>query len=285
MNSLLNQDSNQIEYLLLGASGLLGREIAKLIDVSDHVLKPNRIQLNRLAKKPFFKRQEVQNCDSKMIIINCLANTAQGKISRKVNFEIPKQILKNLGSSTIIWVQVSSYFQMYKLQYGVDKDEYSKNKTEFSDYLERECSKFKFRYLDVTIPHLLSPHERDDRLMKRMVRSLQADKVFHLSSGNQVVPTIDIRDSANELTLAINDFLLTDVKSSQIFVTPTIIIPLRELALSYGQHVGKSKLLKFGMLADRNNEFYGITWPENSVMRVNPRKSLSETFDWYISQV
>lgn len=155
----------------------------------------------------------------------------------------------------ILWIQASSYFQLYKNLYGQDKDLYSLQKSNFSRLLQdlsRDSDKLKV--IDIFVPHLTGPNEPIERIFSKLALAKIYNSEIHLTSGNAVLPLLDVRDFAKVL-LDVTETYEENSSGNYLRIYPQI-----SNVLSLKNHINKSlpeivDLCIFDALPDRLNEF------------------------------
>lgn len=242
---------------ILGADGFVGGHLKKTLANLEH-------DIFAISKNPKSNVQNetiwLKNISTRPRVIVNLAGKWRGvtnEVISAANFDYPKHVLiKELSSGgKILWIQASSYFQLYKNLYGLDKDLYSLQKSNFSRLLQ-DLSKTsdKLKVIDIFVPYLTGPNEPIERIFSKLALAKIYNSEIHLTSGNAVLPLLDVRDFAKALL----DIVETSEENS--IGNYLRIYPEVSNVLSLKNHINKSMpemidLCIFDALPDRLNEF------------------------------
>lgn len=250
-----------MKIIILGAGGFIGSQLVaklNLLNIEFYCLSRSSAES---IKKESAESAGIENRRSRDVIVINLCG-AWKNCSRdemlEANYAYPYEILlKQLNSTgTVYWLQASSYFQLYRNYYEVDKDDYSQFKAQFSKKLQDlSASRSNLKVLDGFFPHVIGPGEPNLRLFNQLALSVVSGSDVQLSSGNTVLPVLDVRDLCNNIVLKIKVFESLIVPTYETwFPNVREIGALKDiLPLTLGQDI---RLCKFGSLPDRENEFY-----------------------------
>ena len=246
-----------MDIKILGADGFVGGHLKKTLAKLEH-------DIFAISKNPKSNIQNetiwLKNISTRTRVIVNLAGKWRGvtnEVISAANFDYPKHVLiKELSfGGRILWIQASSYFQLYKNLYGLDKDLYSLQKSNFSKLLQ-DLSKNsdKLKVIDIFVPYLTGPNEPIERIFSKLALAKIYNSEIHLTSGNAVLPMLDVRD----FTKALSDIVETSEENS--IGNYLRIYPEVSDVLSLKNHINKSMpeiidLCIFDALPDRLNEF------------------------------
>lgn len=246
-----------MDIKILGADGFVGGHLKKTLAKLEH-------DIFAISKNPKSNIQNetiwLKNIATRTRVIVNLAGKWRGvtnEVISAANFDYPKHVLiKELSfGGRILWIQASSYFQLYKNLYGLDKDLYSLQKSNFSRLLQ-DLSKNsdKLKVIDIFVPYLTGPNEPIERIFSKLALAKIYNSEIHLTSGNAVLPMLDVRD----FTKALSDIVETSEENS--IGNYLRIYPEVSDVLSLKNHINKSMpeiidLCIFDALPDRLNEF------------------------------
>ena len=246
-----------MDIKILGADGFVGGHLKKTLAKLEH-------DIFAISKNPKSNIQNetiwLKNISTRTRVIVNLAGKWRGvtnEVISAANFDYPKHVLiKELSfGGRILWIQASSYFQLYKNLYGLDKDLYSLQKSNFSRLLQ-DLSKNsdKLKVIDIFVPYLTGPKEPIERIFSKLALAKIYNSEIHLTSGNAVLPMLDVRD----FTKALSDIVETSEENS--IGNYLRIYPEVSDVLSLKNHINKSMpeiidLCIFDALPDRLNEF------------------------------
>lgn len=246
-----------MDIKILGADGFVGGHLKKTLAKLEH-------DIFAISKNPKSNIQNetiwLKNIATRTRVIVNLAGKWRGvnnEVISAANFDYPKHVLiKELSfGGRILWIQASSYFQLYKNLYGLDKDLYSLQKSNFSRLLQ-DLSKNsdKLKVIDIFVPYLTGPKEPIERIFSKLALAKIYNSEIHLTSGNAVLPMLDVRD----FTKALSDIVETSEENS--IGNYLRIYPEVSDVLSLKNHINKSMpeiidLCIFDALPDRLNEF------------------------------
>lgn len=246
-----------MDIKILGADGFVGGHLKKTLANLEH-------DVFAISKNPKSNVQNetiwLKNISTRTRVIVNLAGKWRGvtnEVISAANFDYPKHVLiKELSfGGRILWIQASSYFQLYKNLYGLDKDLYSLQKSNFSRLLQ-DLSKNsdKLKVIDIFVPYLSGPNEPIERIFSKLALAKINNSEIHLTSGNAVLPLLDVRDFAKALL----DIVETSEENS--IGNYLRIYPEVSNVLSLKNHINKSMqeiidLCIFDALPDRLNEF------------------------------
>jgi len=268
---------------ILGANGFVGKYLSeKLKNAGHNIHLIHKDQDLNLKTEINWIQNRSRNETQYSAIINLIGkwrNISETEIITS-NYEFPKNVFKselNLGDN-FIWIQASSYFQLYKSIYGIDKDLYSKCKNRFSSFLQDETLKNpNVTTLDVFLPYLIGPKEPEERVFSQLALSKIRNKKINLSSGVAVMPLLDVRDFC--------DFMEKKIHSLEKNIHKEYERSYPEVSeiLSLTSHIESSlkeiwELCNFGALSQRENEFTDIL-ALNEIYKINRNlRSLSTSF-------
>ena len=267
--------------LMLGAGGFVGAHLADSLSLvkegerggllpsmhfrydrftrSVKVLNINNLDFGREPKEMtldlFTQRFE------KVIVINLMTNPREANLDNvmEANYSIPQSILQELirNGNKISWIQVNSYFQFYYSLYGVDKDEYSKQKRLFNNELLKLRDDSIISVMQVYSPHLYGYLENKVRITSRLRDLVQGRlKQLFVSSGRQFLPLLDVRafvSVISELVGRDNHYR----SSGAIYVRPEINYKLSHICnLAASLRRDGEGRITFYKQVERPNELY-----------------------------
>jgi len=249
---------------ILGAGGFTGGHLIEHLNSLGHDIFPifRNQDSNRMVETRW--QQSYPSNPSKFRVVINLAGTWRNANRREIiqaNYEYPKEILEKeiaLGGA-LVWIQASSYYQIYKAIYGIEKDLYSAQKQLFSEYLlQKSINNKDFAVLDIVLPYLTGPKEPRERIFSKLALAKINNKLIDLTSGSSILPILDVRDFSNLVACRIRM-----LEQNSDFYSDTIY-PNVSSVLSLRSHIENSlkditHLCNFGALADRTNEFTSIS--------------------------
>jgi nucleoside-diphosphate-sugar epimerase len=273
---------------ILGAGGFIGHNLVEDLKSLGHDVFPifKNPSLNLTTESRWLKGQD-HDFPTPRIVIN-LAGTWRNATRQEIvqaNYKYPKEILKKeltIGGK-VIWIQASSYYQTYKSLYGVDKDLYSMQKQMFSDYLKNESIiNADLAVLDILLPYLTGPKEPSERIFSKLAFTKINKKSIDLSSGDSILPVLDVRDFSNLIAGRIYSI------EQNLYLHFETIYPNVSDVLSLRSHIEKSladitHLCNFGSLPDRTNEFTVLS-ELGKIYKIDKKlRSLSVSFNDQVS--
>jgi nucleoside-diphosphate-sugar epimerase len=250
-----------MNILILGYSGFIARNLIPVLNADGYdVYVFNRenstIQNLNNGKSTDFKIFLLE-LDSELYVINFLA--AWGDISneeiRQANYSKPEFIRKQIleYSSKATWIQISSYFQFFHMLYGIDKNFYSECKRLFSESFG-DIESSKLRSIELFLPHIYGSGDKKSRIIPMLLEAKSND-TLKLSSGNQILPLLNVADCA----LAIKD-IFSDVpylpNQSQFYIEEFEQLTLKQTVDLVLQEKKQKPKVIFGENMERKNEFY-----------------------------
>lgn len=168
------------------------------------------------------------------------------------NFEFPTSIATRIRDKTQ-WIQVDSYFNLYFDKYGADKDYYSQSKRVFYESLLKHGE-----YIDpiqVIAPHLVGPHESQNRIFRVVTSALAKNESYPLGSGKQYLPFLHISDTVNQLLNVVTNSSFGDSKRVHLRISGQMTV--HELVFQSHKRFNRSlTLAKFGEIPEPEAEFY-----------------------------
>ena len=277
--------------LLLGSSGFVGGHLLQAISMRDNEINKTRILRFNRTDSTFYevnfdhvviqiplKNRKLNEIfmHEQINVINLMTNPRNSSFRQIqiANYETPKKVLERLISraSSLKWFQINSYFQFYFSQYKIDKDEYSRQKRLFSDYLTQVCSDLQIPLTQIYSPHLYGYHE-DTRRITAQLREFAQNRIEQLkvSSGDQYLPLLDVR----RFVQAILQLIYNDNSAERIYVSPETTSTLREICqLAISLRADENCRIVFSSNPERLNEFYKpIHIPDNLMLYDSPGRS------------
>ena len=263
--------------IVLGSDGFIGKALLEGLEKLPHkVIKVNRLKVQRSLRQGISLRNSEKSKDETTVFINLIGSWRESSDDQlfQDNFATPKKLLEQelAFNSNFVWVQASSYFQLYMLIHGKDKDKYSMLKREFSEFLQNEVQKgFHIDVIDYLFPHIVGPGEHPSRVFPQIRQALSENRLINLTSGETVIPILDVRDLV--------EILVTDIKNGKVISAEgyTVLYPQVTRIAKLSSHVeslaeNKIHLCRFGAIEDRENEFRSISelrefFTENSEFR------------------
>ncbi len=178
---------------ILGASGFIGQRIKDFFptDTEVHLISHTNKEWD-LIPRP-----------------NCVVNLASSppdaneETSIVANYMFPKSIFNYLESNDeekIKWVQAASYFEL-QCEYGRN-DFYSLHKLKFRKWLTFQNESKEFALVNIFLPHIFGPGERNNRLIPTAKSTFQKNEEFVTSSGQQFIPILHVNDACTAIVAA-----------------------------------------------------------------------------------
>mgnify|MGYP006282937289 CR=1 FL=1 len=250
------------DVLFLGANGFIGRNLVQSLstilsisnlysyDRQNHLIKSNS-QIEYFDPSVFFKKQK------KLVIINLMKESHNASPTETIhaNFTKPLEILESVSrKTTMVWIQVNSYYQFKYMFEGMDKDLYSKSRREFSELLRKEKAKNRdLKTLEVYLPHVYGFGERQDRLFAKLRHGLKCGEEVLLTSGRQYLPIIQIGDCVRAMCE-----ILSNINMEKVYVAPEAQKMIRDYIRIINQKSERKLKVEFNSLPDRENEFFSF---------------------------
>jgi nucleoside-diphosphate-sugar epimerase len=249
-------------FLILGGNGFLGASIRNQFKENNINLylynRENDTIINNTGDQVFSFKEFLVNEES-FSIMNLLA--AWGDIDQKIikyaNYDLPLSIFNRVISThkKTLWIQVSSYFNFYYLETGIDKDSYSYWKRMFSDKLKNELltNASKLSSLELFLPHLYGKNDKNSRLISLLTEKRVNSQPINISSGLQYLPILHVDDCAKGVfeIVAKKKSLFHD---SQVYIKEQSQFKVEQI-VKIIQKFNKITV-NFNALLDRQNEFY-----------------------------
>lgn len=273
-----------MQIKILGANGFTGSYLIEHLKSFGHTIYPifRNPNLNMITESRW-QQIHTSNSSQFRVVINLAG--AWRKATRleiiQANYEYPREILKKeieLGGE-LVWIQASSYYQIYKDIYGIDKDLYSMQKQLFSEYLLHESTiNSNFAVLDIVLPYLTGPKEPNERIFSKLAFTKINNKLMKLTSGSSILPILDVRDFSNLIAHRIRILEQNlDLHSETIYPNVSSVLSLRS-------HIENSlgditHLCNFGALTDRTNEFTNLSEVAQIYKVDKHLRSLSSSFN------
>jgi nucleoside-diphosphate-sugar epimerase len=275
---------------ILGGSGFIGSHLnTKLESHGYTVFKFSREQ--ELDIKNIDAWREIsssQTLQSRTIVnlAGAWRNCSQKEIT-EANFGYPLRILREelKTPGPIVWIQASSYFQLFNRFYAEHKDLYSEAKHDFSAELKSESEQNDYlKVIDVFLPHTTGPGEPAERIFPMLASAQLNNRTLNLTSGTSIMPVLDVRDLVNELAELISSH------SRENLSRYTEIYPRVSGVMSLRSHIEKildnpADICRFGILKDRQNEFVELA-PLEEYYKFNPEYlTLQDSFKGLIESI
>lgn len=200
--------SSKERILLLGARGRLGKEFVSRHSKSFDIIEVGSRERPTQGGRYYFS--DISNLGEGILklrpdIILNLAAVWGPKYTEvdiwEVCYEFPRRVLALLESQThtIQWIQVDSYYNLYFDLHGVDKDDYSRSKRFFFEYLVQKGS--RVAPTQVIAPHLVGPLEPENRFFRVLTDGIFRQKPYFLGSPDKYLPYLHLSDAADQLSL------------------------------------------------------------------------------------
>jgi len=275
---------------ILGASGFIGSHLNTKLE--SHGYKTFRFSREQeLGTKNIAEWREIsssQTLESRVIVnlAGAWRNCSQKEIT-EANFGYPLRILREelKTPGPIVWIQASSYFQLFNRFYGEHKDLYSEAKHDFSAELKSESEQNDYlKVIDVFLPHTTGPGEPAERIFPMLASAQLNNRTLDLTSGTSIMPVLNVRDLVNELA---------ELVSSQSGETPsryTEVYPGVSGVMSLRSHIknildNPDDICRFGMLKDRQNEFLDLAQLEKYYKVNSEYLTLSDSFEGLMESI
>jgi nucleoside-diphosphate-sugar epimerase len=266
------------KVLLLGSSGFIGKQIVKRLNDS------KKYQLGIMDR--FLNKVRVENLKIEIedwipdAVINLASDATSNNTSAiwNANYIYPKDIIEKLSPHLrpITWIQFSSYFQLYYKNYHTDKNTYARAKRFFSMHLNNLENHNIVNFSDVILPHIFGVGEPTYRVIPQMIYSSAHAKPLKLTSGEQILPLLDVEDLIFEIEFLLEQ-TLNGLKQTG-FLQQSTDISLTSIAnLIFGEHF--DSLAQFNQMDSRSNEFYTNVWKNENQIINTSRKDITVTFD------
>jgi nucleoside-diphosphate-sugar epimerase len=196
------------KLLVLGSRGRLGWEFinrhAKIFDIIEVGSTERPTQGGRDYYSDISSLDELFLGWRPEIILNLAAawgpRYSEGEIWEAC-YAFPSRVLALLDKQThtIQWIQVDSYYNLYFDLHGVDKDDYSRSKRIFFEYLEQKNS--LVAPTQVIAPHLVGPSEPENRFFRVLSDGIFRQKPYFLGSRDKYLPYLHFSDAADQLSV------------------------------------------------------------------------------------
>jgi nucleoside-diphosphate-sugar epimerase len=245
---------------ILGSSGFIGSHlVTKLESEGFKVFKSLRGQEADIENTDEWRESSFNKASEPRVIVNLAGawrNRNQEEIT-EANFGYPLRTLREEIETPgpVVWVQASSYFQLFKKFYGEHKDLYSEAKHNFSAELKGQSQQnHQLKIIDVFLPHATGPGEPAERIFPMLARAHLNNKTLDLTSGTAIMPVIDVRDLVNELAKLVSSQSREDPgRYTEIYPKVSGVMSLR----SHIENIleNSADICRFGLLEDRENEF------------------------------
>jgi nucleoside-diphosphate-sugar epimerase len=269
---------------ILGAGGFIGSYLNEKLKILGHCVYPifKDQNLNFPVESQWVNHESFS--DSKPRVVINLSGAWRNASKQEIiesNYEYPRVVLEqelSLGGM-LIWIQASSYYQLYKNIYGIDKDQYSEQKRLFSNFLIKKSEiHHNLKVIDIIIPYITGPKEPRERIFSLIALAKINKKILNLSSGTSILPILDVRDFSDFIALKIQEYEFEfDDKPEAIYPLVSDILTLRshiEIYLEEATH-----LCNFGVLPDRTNEFTNLSEIEEYYKLNQNLRSLTISFN------
>jgi nucleoside-diphosphate-sugar epimerase len=245
---------------ILGGSGFIGSHLNTNLESCGYeifkLLKNQKLDVQKVKE---WREISSSHASDSRVIVNLAGawRNCSHKEIIEANFIYPSRILSEeiRMSGPLVWIQASSYFQLFNRFYGVHKDLYSQSKYDFSTKLKRESEQNdNLKVIDVFLPHTIGPGEPAERIFPMLAGALLNNKILDLTSGTSIMPVLDVRDLVNELTKLISTHAeVISNRYSEIYPRVSGVMSLR----SHIENIldNPDKVCRFNILEDRENEF------------------------------
>jgi nucleoside-diphosphate-sugar epimerase len=249
--------------IVLGSEGFIAKAlIRELTKLPYEIIMVNRQTAQRLLNEKSSLQVLFEFSGQPLLVVNLIGSWKESSDLhlREDNYKTPKRLLEQqlASNSNLLWFQASSYFQLYKTIYGRHKNNYARIKQEYSDFLKGETIRNpSFKVVDYFLPHIIGPGEHQSRVFPQVSNAAHANQTINLTSGNAVIPILDVRDLVNRF---VED--ITGLDEREIFgytISYPQVTRIESLKAHIESLVGdKISLCNFGTLTDRENEFNSI---------------------------
>jgi NAD dependent epimerase/dehydratase family enzyme len=275
---------------ILGGTGFIGSHL-------NTKLESQRLKVFRLSREEELDNKNIdgwrentssQNLESRVIVnlAGAWRNCSQKEIT-EANFGYPLRILREELKipGPVVWIQASSYFQLFKKFNAEHKDLYAEAKHNFSAELKSKSEQSDYlNVVDVFLPHTTGPGESAERIFPMLASARLNNTTLDLTSGTSIMPVLDVRDLVNELAELISS------QSRENLSRYTEIYPRVSGVMSLRSHIEKildnpDDICRFGILKDRQNEFVELA-PLEEYYKVNPEYlTLQDSFKGLIESI
>lgn len=255
--------------VLLGSDSYIAQAISKSSLKNDYELFfANRKVIEEESTNFWF---EVNSCSS-LTIVNCIGNRnlENENESLESNYHVPIKILSRIRSINFQWIQLSSYFSEFKSIYGIDKNAYSYSKDLFSSELLSFSASKSFSVHDLVLPHIVSPTERNGRLLRELAVHLHEGNTFEVSECEQIIPLLRLQSLVDFIDSIIRSNPQKYEEYQRIKVPAEYSGRIKELVHTFIEVFSLPNLVKFDPQKNRSNEFSSLEWP----IVLNPSKEI-----------
>jgi nucleoside-diphosphate-sugar epimerase len=279
-----------VRIKILGSSGFIGSRLSRSLTNQGHqIFLCSRKQELKCQNTSDWVEHSGNEFEEPRVVINLVGawrNCSQNEVV-DANYSYPAKILREEGElqGPLLWIQASSYFQLYKKFYGVDKDLYSKSKQNFSELLKLDSNKSsKLSVIDIFLPHIIGAGEPTERIFPLLAKALLQRQTLDLGSGSAIMPLLDVEDISNDISKLLSDYHETNYGNyTETYPTVSRISSLRSHIESLLQE--PSETCRYDSTKDREKEFL-----DSEVLKlyyqVNPaRKSFSKSFSEQITNL
>jgi nucleoside-diphosphate-sugar epimerase len=279
--SSIRELHNELKILILGHTGFIGKSLVK--DLTRRKIQPYLFDRHSFqvvvpeSREIIDFKSFIKNIEEELLIVNLFA--AWGNVQKEqiysANFSLPNSILDLmlLSEKKFTWIQLSSYYQIYRILYGIDKDYYSECKRLFSEKLI-EFEDDKVNFVELYLPHIYGDDDKSSRVIPMLLEA-NVNSNFHLSKGDQTLPLLNIDDCVS----GIIDLLMNyrEIKTRSVFYLKDFQqLTLRDIV----EIVAREKRLPLKVFFDENlsrdNEFFGEIKAPFPIYNFEPSISFSD---------
>ena len=241
---------------IYGANGFIGKHLDTAFRIAKYqVISKGRNSLQDKSDHLISK----SGPEDTRVVINLTGSWHKNTNEQLVenNYDFPVKVLqKELAvEGKLIWIQASSYTQLYKETYFQDYNQYAVLKSLLSEKLIYESTLNKNFYLiDLFMPHVIGPGEHSWRVFSKLALSYIENKSLDMTSGSAIIPISDVRDLSSSIVL------IVEANKNHLYSKAQRIYPDITALRSLKAHIEESlpqifPLCRFGKLSDRRNEF------------------------------
>lgn len=249
------------KYLIVGASGFIGRNILNLLpnEIDINIITTNKRKIKKIIKSKNFFRLKINNYDfiSKKkkyiiqdmdIIINCMGAYPKNNNNKELmllNYKIPK-LLYTLS----IGKKIKKFINLNTLLKN-KKNIYVKYKFKLSDYFKSNLS--LTHVIDLHVAHLYGDINNEKEFIHSIIlKNFRKDKILKLTKGDQKRDFLYIKDFKNIFTLILKKkttrkYMKFDIGSYKSYSIKFVVLLIKKIMRS-------NIVIDFGYFKYKNGE-------------------------------
>ena len=204
-----------MRILVIGGSGFLGhRLIGRLSEGENDLVAAVRATPNsRIPRCSYITVDELTSRGlSDLPPFDVIINAAMKRSSkmnpvldstlRRLNFEIPFEIIRAYSKEDTLVINTSTYIQNFGGVKGHTVEGYAASKELLSNALEIAALNGDFRTIDLYLFTLFGPGDRNTHLVPLLLSAIKNQTSVSLSGGNQLINLLYIDDAVDNIVAA-----------------------------------------------------------------------------------